>query len=301
MSEETKDLLQRAAELYERVLAPLLLSGHLRPVRPIGPVLAKKLVSLVADHYEHSDQKLQLHCDELRLRQIQRLTPLDSLPALSASDWMLLAAFNDLLQSANPHLSGTFTSSRPVRLLQACENLLSQIHPPQNLLDALTRHAIFAHALEVRRTDTQIRWWTGSAMFYGEPPSKRLTSWPDLRRVQVTETTTKVEALPLPHCPQDLYLKVLASWLALSPLTDLAYAGRSEPAFYWTSSALSLLTTREGRRIVRHTVANTGRNAALNRAAKSLESTHPSHYLLVKDFLDEWSSFMNLSSLEQIR
>jgi len=51
------------------------------------------------------------------------------------------------------------------------------------------------------------------------------------------------EAVPVSG---DAFRQVLASWLSLSPLTDLANAHRAAPAFSWTEQNLSLITIVAG-------------------------------------------------------
>ena len=129
----------------------------------------------------------------------------------------------------------------------------------------------------MHRVDTQVRWWTGSSLFRGVPPSKRLTAWPDLRRVQITETPVGLESLPLPGAPRDFYAEVLGAWLACSPLTDLATAGRPEPAFRWSAPTLGLVATAGGRRLARRVLGGIGArgDVALEHATRELEQRGP--------------------------
>ncbi|MCS6901635.1 MAG: hypothetical protein RMJ98_18520 [Myxococcales bacterium] len=298
MNRELTPLILRGDELYRRVLSPLLLGGSLRPVRPLGPTLARRIAEL-ADTFTCSDLDLQHRCDEARLRHARTLAPLDTLPPLSSADWMLLAAFNDLLQSVNPRLPSVVAPSRPTRLLNACSLLLASIPPPHDLLAALTRHATFARALEVHRVDTQVRWWTGSAQFHGEPPSKRLLAMPNLRRVQITETWVELETLPLPGFPREHYHEVLAAWLALSPLTDLATAARIEPPFRWHATSLGLIATVPGRRLARRVLGRIGAkgDVALEHATRELEKQNLHiPFQIAARFLDERRALASMSS-----
>jgi len=298
MSEGVAALAIRADELYRRVLGPLLLGGDLRPVRPVGPVLARKLAEL-AGVFRCSDSDLLLRCEDVRIRHARALAPVDRFPSMTSSEWMLLAAFNDLLQSANPRLPSVVAPSRPTKLLRACSSLLDHVGPPADLLGALARHATFARVFEVHRLDTQVRWWTGSAFFFGEPPSKRLTAMPGLRRVQITETPIGLEALPLPSFPREYFLEVLGSWLALSPLTDLATAARIEPPFRWNAASLSLIASSGGRRLARRVLSGIGAkgDVALERATRELEQRGPRvAFQLAARFLDDRRALAALSA-----
>jgi hypothetical protein len=288
MSETTAADAIRGDELYRGVLAPLLLGGPLRPVRPIGPSLARRIAAL-AGVFRCSDSLVQARCEEARLRRARVLAPLDQLPPMDTPQWLLLAAFNDLLQAANPRLPSVVAPSRPQKLLRACDVLLSLVPPPADPLGALARHVTLGNALDVYRLDTQVRWWTGSALFRGVPPTQRLLAWPDLRRVQISETPVPVEQLPLPGAPRESYLAVLALWLKLSPLTDLATAARSDPPFRWTLPTLTLLGVPAGQRLARRVLAglNARGEVALERATHELESKAPAAFALATRFLED--------------
>lgn len=299
MSDETiARLTIRADELYRQVLGPLLVGGGMQPVRPVGPLLARKMSEL-ASVFQCSDSALMSRCDDARVRRARMLAPIDRLPPPSAAEWMMLAVFNDLLQSANPRLPSVVAPSRPFKLLRACEALIAHVGPPADLMDAVARHATFARVFEVHRVDTSVRWWTGSAMFHGEPPSRRLTAWPDMRRVQITETPISVESLPLPGFPREHFQEVLGAWLALSPLTDLATAGRAEPLFRWGAATLGLVSTSGGRRLARRVLGGIGAkgDVALERATRELEQGAPRvAFQVATRFLDDRRAHAALSA-----
>jgi hypothetical protein len=298
VSGELALLALRGDDLFRRVLGPLLLGGTLRPVRPLGPVLTRKIAEL-AGAFACSDSDLQFRCEQARLRRARALAPLDALPPLSSDEWMMLAAFNDLLQAVNPRLPSVLAPSRPTKLLNACSALLSSVGPPHDLLAALARHATFARAFEAHRVDTLVRWWTGSALFHGEPPPRRLTAMPGLRRVQITETAVELETLPLPGFPREHYHEVLASWLALSPLTDLATVARIEPPFRWTAATLGLVATVPGRRLARRVLGRVGAkgDVALERATRELEQRNlRAPFQVAARFLDDRRALASLSA-----
>lgn len=291
-------LVLRADELARRVLGPLLLGGEMRPVRPLGPSVARRVAEL-APVFQGSDSELMARCHEARVRRARHLAPVDQLPAMGAGEWLLLGALNDLMQAANPRLPSLVAPSRPRKLLAATGALLATVRVPDTLTEALVRHATLGRALEVHRTDTMVRWWTGSAQFHGEPPNRRLMAWPDVRRVQVTETPIGLEKLPLPGFPQGEYLQTLAQWLMLSPLTDLATAGRSEPAFRWSAATLGLVATTAGRRLARRALGGVGArgDVALEKATRELsQGASQVAFQVASRFLEDRRAHAALSS-----
>ena len=232
------------------------------------------------------------------VRRARQMAPVDQLPAMGAGEWMLLGALNDLIQAANPKLPSLVAPSRPKKLLAAVGALLATVRPPADLQEALVRHATLGRIFDVHRVDTSVRWWTGSAQFHGEAPNRRLTAWPDVRRVQINETAIGIEKLPLPGFPQEDYVGQLSAWLALSPLTDLATAGRSEPAFRWTAATVGLVATSTGRRLARHALGGVGArgDVALERATRELEQRgSPVAFQLASRFLDDRRAHAALS------
>ncbi len=128
--------------------------------------------------------------------------------------------------------------------------LCDRIPPPRDVAAALDRHATFARALEIVRTDSTVSWWTGSARFRGEPPPARLLAWRELRRVRVDARKVAIAEMPagVAAVLPDEYAEVLALWLSRSPLTDIATAPRaSSPTFAWSASTLSLIASAPGR------------------------------------------------------
>ena len=132
-----------------------------------------------------------------------------------------------------------------------------------------------------------------------QPPSPRLTAWPDLRRVQITETPVSIEALPISGLDPAVYHGVLGAWLALSPLTDLASAARTEPAFRWGASTLGLVATGGGRRLARRVLGGIGAkgDVALERATRELEQGAPRvAFQVATRFLDDRRAHAALSA-----
>jgi hypothetical protein len=239
------DLGERCEELAHEVLAPLVLGGPMHAVRPFGGRLGLSL----GIQREIVDLDLRSRLDVARVRRARLLAPIDALPPLDEGDWAVLAAFNDLVQLTNQHLVTVFTRKNYARLLGNLRWLCERIPAPRDVLGAIARHATFCRALELVRTDSSVKWWTGSASFRGETPPTRLTAWKDLRRVEIDARRIPLSemTLGLKGIAQDDFNDALSLWLTRTPLTDLAEAARKAPLFSWSASTLSLVATTPGR------------------------------------------------------
>lgn len=243
----------RCDELAHAVLAPLVLGGPVHPVRPFGALLA-----LRCGHERGlADADLGTRLDVARVRRARLLAPVDALPDLDEGDWALLAALNDLLQLTNHNLASALTRGRYACLGENLRWLCERIPAPRDVAAALARHATFARALELSRTDATVSWWTGSARFRGESPPARLLAWRELRRVRVDAKKIPLAdmVLGVPGISPDDYTELLALWLTRTPLTDLATATRTSPAFAWSASTLSLVATPAGRALALRALA----------------------------------------------
>jgi hypothetical protein len=238
-----RELGERATGLGARVIAPLVLGGTLCPVRPIGIDMALE----IGRERRIEDDELRMAVDGARLRRARAVCAVDALPELSAAQWTIAAALNDLLQVTNDELSGFATRSRHAALLGTTRQLCEAIAPSADLEEAIARHATFGRVLELVRTDQRLSWWTGSALFRGRTPPTRLGRWPRLRRVDVQQDRVPLVSMA-DWAPVDAgeYLATLTALLACSPLSDLATVDRKAPAFVWAPSSLALVSTHAG-------------------------------------------------------
>lgn len=240
------ELVERAGELLARVVGPLVLGGPLRPVRPLGPELGLELGQV-----QHGlDEQLWTQIDQVRLRRARRLVSVDGLPPRDGAELALAAGLNDLLQVTNEELSTFATRSRHAQLLEATERLCTGVPPAPDLYQAVARHGLLGRVLELRRTDTEVSWWTGSAVFRGQAPPDRLLRWPSLRRVRVERATVPLaEMAAWAPVPAEAYQRALGTLLSASPLTDLATAARDQPGFCWTHHTLAVVATPAGQNL----------------------------------------------------
>lgn len=271
MAPTQQELTFRFDELVRGVLSPLVLGGRMEPVRPFGP----RLGLAIGEGRSILDSDLRSQLDVARVRIARLIAPIDTVIDLTPEDFALGAAFNDLLQVSNLDLSGPFTRGRHAQLLEAAVALASAVPRPRTIAEALSRHTVFARALEVARTDTTISWWTGSASFRGRPAPNRLMLWRDLRRVRedtrrvpLVEMSTDIAVLS-----GDAWMDALGVWIARSPLTDLATAARRAPSFRWSDPTLSLISTIPGRTLAFRALARQRQadvTGALERATAAL-------------------------------
>ena len=286
-----QDLTLRFDDLVTRVVAPLVLGGRIEPVRPIGPRLGLAL----GENRTIADSDLRSRLDVARVRVARLVAPVDTVSDLTPEDFALAAAFNDLLQVSNRDLSGPFTRSRHAQLLQSAVALANAVPAPRTISEALSRHTVFARALEVARTDTTVSWWTGSASYRGQPAPTRLMRWRDLRRVRedtrsvpLVEMTSDVAVLA-----EGAWLDALAVWLSRSPLTDLATAARRAPVFRWSDATLSLIASVPGRTLAFRALTRqraADATGALERATAALPPDAQQAQAVSKGFLQELSA-----------
>jgi hypothetical protein len=278
----------RCEELAHGVLGPLVLGGPVHPVRPLGGPLALR----VGQGRSIADADLASRVDVARVRRARVLAPVDTLPELDDASFAMLAGLNDLIQATNHNLSGPLTRGRHGRLLANVCWLCDRIPRPGDVLGALGRHATFARALELARTDSTVSWWTGSARFRGEPPPGRLLAWRELRRVHVDAKQVPLAEMTLgaTGVPQDAFAEALGFWLTRSPLTDLATATRKSPPFAWSASTLSLVAEGAGRLLAFRALVSEPEEAvtaALARAARAVPEAYDEARRLAMGFADQ--------------
>ncbi|MRG93278.1 hypothetical protein [Polyangium spumosum] len=278
---------ERFEELVTGIVAPLVLGGKLRLVRPFGQLGAQ-----LGEGKGVVDADLRSRLDVARVRRARLVAPVDTLPELDEHEWALAAALNDLLQVTNHELGGLFTKGRYMRLLRSVFDLCGRVPPPRDVGAALARHATFARVMELSRADTSVRWWTGSASFRGMPPPKRLLLWQDLRRVHVETQRVPIHEMcdGLPTMVAEGYTTALSAWLSRSPLTDLASVTRAAPLFAWSPPTIALIAVPAGRMLAFHVLARQRAehvSAALSRASAGLDGPLAAHRPVVEEFSRE--------------
>lgn len=239
---------EKAQLLYRRVLVPLVTGGPLHPLEPIGPDQAVRLASTGARIAETlEDGWVQV----LRVRRTRMLLPVETIGAIDEPQWLLAVAVNDLLQASDPQINTLLAPRRADTLLDDVQLCLSLVPAPQTLGEALGRHATFGQVLQTQRCDTAVQWWCGSATFCGRAVPKRLTLWPNMRRVRTGEQLVDL-AMMASHGGDELrarYRTAIRNVLQATPLTDLATAARAQPSFAWSETTLSLMLMPPARQL----------------------------------------------------
>ncbi len=272
----------RLDDLTKGVLAPLILGGPMRLVKPFGPALALS----IGVGRSVPDDEVRSRMDVARIRVVRQVAPLDFLPPISAAEFALAAALNDLLQSTNHLLSGPLTRGRHHKLLTATQTLLQAIPPPLTTLEVLTRHAAFSRAQKACRTDMTVRNRVTSSNFRGEVPPKRLFLWKDLRRVTEDRTTVSLGSMAegLKALSAQHFAEALRAWLALSPLSDLATLTRATPPFAWSAPTLALVSYPIGRTLALRAIARESLQSAVHSLRRATDAlAHGSHARLIAD------------------
>lgn len=279
---------ERFDELVTRVLAPIVLGGQVRPVRPFGARLAR----VIGQQRTITDAALRSSLDVARVRRARLIAPVDTVEPLGEADFALAAGLNDLLQATNHELGGLFTRGRHARLIGSVAELCRLVAAPRTIGEALSRYSTFCRVLELSRTDTHVSWWTGSASFRGQRPPPRLLLWPSFRRVSVNESRVALKDMckGLMSASEDLFFEALGLWLSRTPLSDLGSVTRQCPQFAWSPSTLSLVATPPGRTLAWRLLA--GKPAAevvpaLERATKQIAPAANEARAIAEAFLKE--------------
>lgn len=274
MSDTEAEARTRAIALFEGVFAPLVVGGPVRPVRPLGPSSGLTTSAQGEAVFARGDELVQ-RVQIARVRVARRLFPVDRLPAPSVDEWRLVAAWNDLLQVANPTLPGVLAADRPARLLVLVRRCLEAIPLPASIGGCVARHSTLSRILTIVRQDTHVRWWSGAESFLGQEPPARLLSWPERRKVQVQRQSISLTDLPQGEALRHGFREAVTALLAQSPLTDLATADREFPPFSWSPAAVALIAPGgHGRALARRTLPGTTRtDVALERASAALPTT----------------------------
>ncbi len=291
---------ERFHELVENVLAPLMLGGPLRPVRPFGA----RLAFTIGDQRTIADSELRTRLDVARVRRARIIAPVDTLEPLGRFDYALAAGLNDLLQATNHEIGGHLLRGRYSKLLESVTELCRSIPGPRNVAEALSRHAAFCRVLELVRKDTSVAWWTGRASFRGQRPPSRLLLWPGLRRVSVDERRVSLSDMcqGLSGASEELFCQALARWMSRSPLTDIGSLTRSSPVFSWSSPSLSLVATAPGRTLAWRLLVDKPKAqvlASLERATKAIAPDARAAREVAEAFVKEVSE--GFKALEEAR
>jgi hypothetical protein len=254
--------------------------------RPLGPGVAALLVSSDAARLARPDELLparsRARCEAARQARLAELLAEPPALPMTGEDLALAAALHDLCFLGHPSAWGAvFGASRRARLVESVQASIDAVPLASTPGAALSRHALVGAVFRLRRTDTSIRWWSGSEHFRGQPVPPRLRTWPRLRRVR--EEVERVD--PLAEASQT-DPGLVRSFVERSPLTDLLNPVREAPLLRLRPAHVVVLAHRRLARLVADSLLAQGLEraglawvAALRRCLSALDRPRPSSEL----------------------
>jgi hypothetical protein len=265
---------ETVVEIFRRILVPGVTGGELAIEKPFGQKAARAAAEVmggvelsqgVVDLDREHGAKVLEQGEEALLRKLRRLANADVttiVPRIDGGVVLLAALLHDLIAAFHPELPGIFRRDAPHKLLEATAAAFAEVPPPSTLRAALLRHAWLGDLPRFTLVRTEVKWWVGGASFVGRTPPGRLLAWPEVRRVRRDERGAEVLRLPELFSDRsdvatltEIHGRAMSAFLAATPLTDLALAGRLSPPFVWTPSAATLVANPAGARVARRAIA----------------------------------------------
>ncbi len=219
------------AEFLDQFVLPLVRGGQLLVRDPID---AEELQALI-DGLAHASEAL-VAVDDARAEVLSELVVRPPALVLDAEELQLAAALHDVLFLSHPRAGSWATGSGALRRVAEAARRFGSVPMTGDRTRVLARHGLLHGVFTIRRTDTKVSWWTGSATFLGQRPPPRLTAWPNMRRVQVETTLSGVQELfSLPEAAP-----VLSAMLRRSPLTLLLAGPDAVVPVHWEEAVFLL-------------------------------------------------------------
>lgn len=174
--------------------------------------------------------------DEAREQVLSEIVVKPPSLVLGEDELSLAAAIHNLLFLAHPDTDGWSQSSRSRAKVIASAQAFAARPRTMNRRRILARHGLLHNFFQISRHNVKLIWWTGSASFHGQEPPRRLTRWPDLRRVSREETQTGFREL---FQGADVAAVVVAL-VRRSPLSQLLVEGNKGPHLHWEDGVFLL-------------------------------------------------------------
>jgi len=291
------DIARLTSELHDRVLVPLVTGKLIRPLEPIEPEEAE-LIAQAGTGIAHGSDGAWV--DVVRVRHVRLLCPLDTLPHPGRAEWLMTAALNNLLLAANDETNSLFSPNKTRQLVDAADTILGNVPRIDSAGEALCRHATFARLMKIERIDVHVSWWSGSARYRGRAAPARLLHWPELRRVQVRHDRLALADMVAEDDElRDSYDRAVSSFLAATPLTDVATCTRSRPKFRWTEAIVAMAGTDAGHALLVRAARNHAPSSAaavLREALAALNgSTVPWVHGAATALVDELAAYQGIA------
>jgi len=216
------------------------LSRFVRPLVAGGEVhIGSPIPADDVDRWDHElgDATVELVAvDEARHAVVSTLVCRPPAFVLDVDELALAAGLHNALFLVHPRAEEWSVSDRVRR--EIIDTALAQVGRPltHNRTRVIARHALLHNLFHLTRRDTTVSWWTGRARFQGQTPSRRLTSWKNLRRVREEFTDVGFdELLAVPDTAP-----VVATLLRRTPLTQLLDSHPGAPPLHWEDAVFLL-------------------------------------------------------------
>jgi hypothetical protein len=210
---------ERATRFYEEFAAPLLTGERCLVGDPLGRDMLRTVQHGARFHTGLTDA-IDAQLAEAALLGDVTPAPFDE-DALA-----ILYAVHELYAAVHPQSSSFY--ARAHLFCTAAEQAIRKLRHTYDPGRLVTRHLIVWRAFKATRTDVHLKWWTGQASFYGDEPPARLTSWPQLRRVNVDRKTEPLWRLAMLEGDEETRVArvaLMSTLLDLSPLSRLFFLG----------------------------------------------------------------------------
>jgi hypothetical protein len=215
----------------ERFVRPLVVGGELHIGAPIP------LADVERWETELDGATVELVAvDEARTNVLSTLVVRPPAIVLDGDELALAAGLHDALFLVHPRAEIWSVTDRTRRRI--IDTALSLVSRPltRERTRVMARHALLHNIFHLSRSDTTVSWWTGRARFQGQKPSRRLTSWKNVRRVR--EETTVVGFDELLAAADTA--PIVATLLRRTPLTQLLDNHPGAPPLHWEDAVFVL-------------------------------------------------------------
>ena len=219
------------ADFLQDFVLPLVRGGDMGISRPISIDEAERFGQDLA----HASEAL-VAVDEARTAVLADLVVRPPALVLEEDDVRLAAALHNVLFLVHPDADGvTVTRRVRSRVAETARRLAAQ-PLSRSRRRVLARHGLLHNVFDIKRIDTKVTWWTGSADFMGQAPPARLLAWEGVRRVRREDDTARYDEL---LCSEEA-TPIMAILLRRSPLTQVLSSHPQAPALHWEDAVFLL-------------------------------------------------------------